>query len=60
MDNNTIEQCGITYERKHKIEYHVAHNKINGSHPQDQETEQQQPQNEYFQDVRCTYLNFYL
>lgn len=45
----------MSYDRKHKLEYHLAstHNKIDGKLPQDQETVHlQQPKNEYFQEVR--------
>lgn len=45
----------MSYDRKHKLEYHLAstHNKIDNKLPQDQETVQlqQQPKNEYFQEV---------
>lgn len=42
----------MSYDRKHKLEYHLAstHNKIDSKLSQDQEIEQQ-PQNEYFQEV---------
>lgn len=57
MDNSTIEQCGMSFDRKLKLEYHLnsSHNKIDGKHSEDQESEQQQPQkfeNEFFQEVR--------
>lgn len=44
----------MSYDRKHKLEYHLAstHNKIESKFPQDQETEQQQLKHEYFQEVR--------
>lgn len=47
--------CGMSYDRKHKLEYHLAstHNKIDSKISQDQEIEQlQQPKNEYFPEVR--------
>jgi len=45
----------MSYDRKHKLEYHLAstHNKIDSKISQDQEIEQlQQPKNEYFPEVR--------
>lgn len=47
----------MNFDRKLKLEYHLnsSHNKIDGKHSEDQESEQQQPQkfeNEFFQEVR--------
>lgn len=45
----------MSYDRKHKLEYHLssAHNKIDSKLSQDQELVQlQQPKLEYFQEVR--------
>lgn len=45
----------MSYDRKHKLEYHLAsaHNKIDSKLSQDQELVQmQQPKIEYFQEVR--------
>lgn len=47
--------CGMSYDRKHKLEYHLAsaHNKIDTKLSQNQELGQpQQPIIEYFQEVR--------
>lgn len=55
MDNSTIEQCGMSFDRKLKLEYHLnsSHNKIDGKHSEDQESEQPQKfENEFFQEVR--------
>lgn len=45
----------MSYDRKHKLEYHLAstHNKIENKLPQEQETIQQ-PKIEYFQEVSCS------
>ncbi|XP_050422775.1 zinc finger protein 569-like [Adelges cooleyi] len=51
--NHICQLCGMSYDRKHKLEYHLAstHNKIDNKVSQDQQPEQQQQsQNEYFQD----------
>lgn len=48
----------MSYDRKHKLEYHLSstHKKLDNKLSQNQETEQQQQQQdlktEYFQDVR--------
>jgi len=45
----------MSYDRKHKLEYHLAsaHNKIDGKLSQDQELVQvQQPKLEFYQEVR--------
>lgn len=52
----------MSYDRKHKLEYHLAsaHNKIDSKVSQDQEMVQlQQPKIEYFQEVR-EYYGFYV
>lgn len=51
--------CGMSYDRKHKLEYHLAsaHNKIDNKLPHDQET-MLQSKNEYFQEVR-KYVTFF-
>lgn len=52
----------MSYDRKHKLEYHLAsaHNKIDSKVSQDQELVQiQQPKIEYFQEVREYYV-FYV
>lgn len=51
----------MSYDRKHKLEYHLAstHNKIDTKLPQDQEI-MLQPKNEYFQEVRRYILFFNL
>ncbi|VVC26905.1 Zinc finger C2H2-type,Zinc finger, RING/FYVE/PHD-type [Cinara cedri] len=38
--NHICQLCGMSYDRKHKLEYHLAstHNKIDSKLPQDQET----------------------
>jgi len=59
LDNSAIEQCGMTYDYKQKLEYHLTHNKIENKLTQDQEIEQQ-PQTEYFQEVRRCNKHFYL
>lgn len=52
----------MSYDRKHKLEYHLAstHNKIDNKLPQNLETEQLPLKNEYFQDVKKYILLFYL
>lgn len=52
MDNNIIEQCSMTYNSKHKLEYHLTYNKSDNKLARDQETEPHQSQTEYFQEVR--------
>lgn len=45
----------MSYDRKHKLEYHLSstHKKLDNKLSQNQETEQQQDlKTEYFQDVR--------
>lgn len=51
----------MSYDRKHKLEYHLSstHKKLDNKLSQNQETEQQQHQElktEYFQDVRNNIL----
>lgn len=45
----------MSYDRKHKLEYHLAstHNKIDNKSEDLESTPQLQPKNEYFQEVRC-------
>ncbi|XP_015365841.1 PREDICTED: zinc finger protein 214-like [Diuraphis noxia] len=51
--NHICQLCGMSYDRKHKLEYHLAsaHNKIDTKLSQNQELVQlQQPKIEYFQE----------
>jgi len=53
----------MSYDRKHKLEYHLAsaHNKIDSKLSQDQELVQlQQPKIEYFQEVREYVFNIFI
>lgn len=49
----------MSYDRKHKLEYHLAstHNKIDNKSEDLESTPQLQPKNEYFQEVR--YILFF-
>jgi len=40
VNNNSIEQFGITYDCKHKLEYNFTHNKSDNKLVQKQKTEQ--------------------